>query len=399
MCRLGALAAALLATLASTRGALAQDPLRTAPLPAATTATADPAARAAREIERLRSSDPREREAAGRALAGIGREALPAIRAALDAAGVEAQRLRAIEIELDPRSRPREGERWYELKLREAALRLDRGDQLGAWKLLDAILVVEPDCPIRDRIQALKLRSRELYLRANVVAARLVPKKVLLAPGEPLELGLEVKNVSGHPLELAFAGGESDLAGALDVELFEATPSGDRARRRELRPLRFAVSRRLGVNDAWQTTYTLPPLERAPRERFRRITISGSLRPSALSSGEESFYGAVLPLFPVDVVVVAEDFRPIAADPPAALAAALGGVRGAGEIAQRAALEERLFFAALIGATTARDPTIDALALALGDGDPAAPAALRALATISDNPVDRAAVLAWLRRR
>src|SRR5438045_757159 len=75
--------------------------------PAATTATADAALRAAREVPRLRSADPREREAAARALAAIGRPALPAIRAELDATGALSQRLRALEIELDPRAKPR----------------------------------------------------------------------------------------------------------------------------------------------------------------------------------------------------------------------------------------------------------------------------------------------------
>lgn len=366
--------------------------------PAATTATADPGARAAREIPRLRSADPREREAAARALAAIGRDALPTIRAELEATGALSHRLRALEIELDPRAKPRPEERWYEAKLREAALRIDRGDHLGAWKILDAILVLEPDCPVRDRIHDLRRRSRELYLRANIVAARIVPKKVLVAPGEPIELTLEVKNVSGHPLDIAFSAADNDLAAALDVELFRATERGDRVRLREMRTLHFEGAKRLGPNDAWTTAVTLPPLDKAPREVFRRLTISGSLRPNALARGEESFFGAILPVFPVDVVVVDPAFRSIAADPAAALRETLAALR-APNASEQVALEERLFFAALIGATTARDPTVDALALALGDGDPAADAAIRALAVLADLPAEKAALIEWLRRR
>src|SRR5439155_17939095 len=163
------------------------------------------------------------------------------------------------------------------------------------------------------------------------------------------------------PLDLAFS---AEASGAIDVELFSATPRGGRTRLRELRPLRLAATARLGANDAWTTAVAIPPLDKVPRETFRRLTISGSLRPSNLAKGEETFFGAILPVFPVDVVVVDPAFRPIAADPPRALRDALAALRTTSDAGARDDLEERLFFASLIGATTARDPTIDALALA-----------------------------------
>lgn len=384
----------------------AEDASPAAPAPPTGTARPapeqSPADRARREIARLRSPDAAEREAAARALVEIGAPALEPILVELGAATELAGRLRALAIEIDPTARPEplvSGERWYEAKLREASLRMRRGDHLAAWKLLDAILVVEPDCPIRDRIQAMKLRARELYVRASVLAGRIVPKKVLVAPGEKIELAIEAKNVSEQPLELSFDAERGEVFGAVEVEIYRATRHGDTMRSREKRNVQAAAAARLAPGETWRTPLVLPPLERAHREIFRRVTISGALRPAVLRRGDDQ-YNAPIPLFPVDVVVVDPEFHALAADPVASVRKALADVRGARDGRAHEAAAERLFFAAMIGGSTARDATIDAVAGAIErEDDLALEPALAALSGLADRRLDRLAALEWLRRR
>jgi hypothetical protein len=350
-------------------------------------------------IARLRSTDPKEREAGVRAILDLGAEALPIVRRELEASNTQANLLRAIAIELDPQSAPRKDERWYETKFREAARRIERGDPLGAWKILDAILTIEPDCPIRDRIQALRVRARALGVRAAILDARLVPKRVLLAPGEPIEISVEAKNVSGQPLDFAFEAREGEVYGAVEIDVFSAAPGGARTRRREIRQVCGRAAARLEPGESWRTRLDIEALEPAPPNVFRRVRVSGSIRPAFLARGEERVNSAV-PLFPVDVIVVDRAHQALAADPLGAAREALRALREAPEGRAAQAAAERLFLAALIAATTAREAAIDLLAPAVMDGeDTAGEAATDALAALAEREPDRRALKEWLRRR
>ena len=363
--------------------------------------TAEGAEEARRAVERLASAQARERDEAARALRRLGEAARPVLETELKRLEDITQRLRAVLSEIAPSSAPRAArEAWYEAKFREAAAHIERGDPLVAWKLLDAILVLEPDCAIRDRIEALRVRARERLVRATVIEGLLVPKKVLLAPGEPLELAIMLRNVAGEPLEFAEEGPSRKTLGVLEVETFSATLQGERARRRELREVRVSLPARLAIRESCSTPLVLPALERLPHRVFRRVTVSGSIRPAGLFRGDERFSGA-LPLFPVELVVIDPSLHALAADPLGALRAAIAAARAAADPHAAAEADERIFFAALLAPASDRPYVFELLRSALEhEADAAAPAAIAALATLTDRPLgDRQGWLEWLRAR
>jgi hypothetical protein len=386
-------------------------------------APAVPTATASAEAERLapllRSDDAAAREDAAEKLLALGEAALPALEAELGRAGAALERIRALIAVIRPglapasggraaaRDRPRApdpppGERWYEAKFREAARRVELGDHLGAVKLLDAILVLEPDCPIRERIQQLRVRAKELQVRATLVEARLVPKRVLLAPGDPVELSLELKNVSAESLDLAGgAEGEGEIFGALEVETVDATPRGERSRVSEPQRLAASIPARLSASETWRTPLTLRPGRPLPPGVFRRLRISGSIRSRTLVRADEHV-DRFLPLFAVDVFVVDPARHALAAEPRRCVAAEVERLREAKEPAEAAAAAERLFFASMLAPAEDREAVIAALGATLErEGDAAAPAAMMTLAVLLDGPLDpdRAAWRERLRRR
>jgi hypothetical protein len=379
--------------------------------PAAPTGTAA----AERLLPLLRSDDPAVREKAAAALAKIGAPALGPLEAELAHEDARAARVRALIVAIQPSAEPaRPGERWYETSFREAARRVERGDHLGAVKLLDALLVIDPELPIRDRILALRIRAKELEVRASVIEARLVPKRVLLAPGEPIEVEIQVKNVSTAPLELALPDApKGDIFGAIEVETLEATPGGERTRRRELQKIDKAIQGRLAPGEIWRTTLTIHddraaaldaetgrPLPARP-ELYRRITLSGSIRSQVLIRRDEKF-DRFLPLFPIEIHVVDRAWHALAADARGAIAESIETLRRTHDEAEARRASERLFFAALLAPASAREQAIDALGATLAnDRDPAAPAAMGALSVLADQPfdLDRLAWIAWLKRR
>ena len=376
------------------------------PAPSGPTATAE----AERLVGLLHAADAGERDKAAAGLLRLGRAALGPLEAEAAREEARAARARALIATIDPAADARRGERWYEDRFREAARRLERGDPLGAVKLLDALLVVDPDLPIRDRITALRLRAKELELRSSVIEARLVPKRVLVAPGEAVEVAIEVKNISSSPLELALPDAPAgDIFGALEVETLEATADGGRTRRRELQKIDKPIVAHLQPGEVWRTVLRVnderalgpdgKPATPAPGV-YRRITISGSIRSQVLVRRDEKF-DRFLPLFPVEVHVVDRALHALAADPRRALDEAIEGLRKTTDEAEARALGERLFFAALLVPATGRERAIEALGATLAsDLDNAAPAALGALAVLADRPLgDRQAWREWIRRR
>lgn len=367
--------------------------------PANPTATAE----AERLIPLLRSDDPAARDAAAAAIVKIGAPALEPLEAELVRVEAPLLRIRALLAAIRPGAAPPGGaERWYEAKFREAARRVERGDHLAAVKLCDAILIVEPDCPIRDRIQALKIRAKELHLRISVIEARLIPKRVLVAPGEPIEVALEVKNVSNEPLELAPPDvPEGDVFGALELETFEANANGERMRSHEIQKIQTTVAARLGPGETWKTLLSLGPARPIGTGVLRRVTISGSIRSKVLVKKDERF-DRFLPLFPVEVFVADRTRHALAAEPRRALQEAIVALRATHDEKDAHAQAERIFFAALLAPQAAREATIQDLGATLdAPDDPAAPAAIAALAALADRPLeyDRALWRAWLKRR
>src|SRR5690606_20042525 len=115
------------------------------------------------------------------------------------------------------------GEPWYQAKLREAAARMGADDPLAAIHILEAILVLEPDCPAREQIRALTIQAKELLVRLSVIEARVVAERVLLGASEPIRLVLELENVSDEVVRIEHGAAESEATplGALELELYE----------------------------------------------------------------------------------------------------------------------------------------------------------------------------------
>ncbi len=309
----------------------------------------------------------------------------------------------------EPRRDP--GEPWYEAKHRDAAARLQRGDALGALKIIEAILVLEPDCPIRDRLVALKVRAEERVFRTSVLHTRLVPKARVFAPGEELLLSVVVENRADGTVELAVDPDVSEIFGALEVEVVDVAPDGEQARLRETRRIRGAPDVRIEPGERWELEIALPPPAPGARvDVFRRITVSGRLRPFTVVAGERSFE-RFLPLLPVEVYVLDGPHARLAADPLLALRRtlrdlALGDLAGPADLAAARALERRLFAAALLLAAPAdRERAVALLLVALaadGTGRGAlGHAVMPALAAATGEPFhrDRARWLAWGERR
>jgi len=394
-----------------------------APAPAAATETAQ--VRVARLVADLHSQDPGVRERASVELGLLGPEAVPALEEELLRGEAGQARLRALLAELKPGARgadPRPGarqsgmglkdrapppaaeprERWWEEKFKDAVRRIERGDHLAAVRILDAILTLEPDCPIRDRVRQLRIRAKELQIRVTMLEARVVAKRVLLTPGEAVELQLELKNVSGEPLVLAPPDAtQGELFGALEIETYDATALGERTRARETQRITSAIPARLEPSETWRAPLSLKP-QRPPRPGiFRRVRISGSIRSQTLEKREER-HDRFLPLFPVELFFVEEARHGFAAEPLRTLAEALQALREAKDGRAAAAEAERLFFAAMIAPEEERERVIALLAGALErEGDPAAHAAMTTLSVLTDRPLDmdREAWRLWLNSR
>ncbi len=318
---------------------------------------------------------------------------------------------------------------WLEAKVAEAEARLGRGDALGAIKLAEALLIVEPDMPKphRERLVVLKVRAEEEVVRTSVIRAHLSAAKLLVAPDEPVELTLFVTNIADEPVTLGIDPDVSEIFGALDVEVEAIAADGSRGLRRETRRLwdvRRAVT--LAPQESWETRVTVPPAvepgQALPgildRPVFRRMTVSGRLRPYFLEKGGEPSYGRFLPILAVEVYPIDAAYHGIAADPLRTVRDALAELAARDlDPRERRALEDRLFLGALLAppgpaedevvrllekALPAPDtPVTGSRAAAGASGPPALPimVALAGIAREPLEPADPARWRAWARRR
>jgi hypothetical protein len=202
--------------------------------------------------------------------------------------------------------------------------------QDGRWQeVIDrctALLDLEPDLPWKDDVKALRVRARERAQAADVLEAALIPESAVVVLGDPIRLRLRLTARAEDPLEwwLHEPGAEASAHAVCDVqvrehglgrveafETFRVTIAGLPAE--AVLPRGNAIEARLEI-----PTHDYAPLRPTPRA-YRCIA---TVRPQRLVAGARAWHRQVL-VPSADVVVLPRGCAAIAADPVAAMRAAV----------------------------------------------------------------------------
>jgi hypothetical protein len=285
-------------------------------------------------VARLEASQGSERKLVLDKLVALGERAHDELARASEAATFQGDVLREALLRLDEqRSGPPDSKRaviapWVEAKYRLALDRFLAGDDLGAQNLVDAILMIEPECPQRPRLERLRRQIRDHFIAETVIAASIVPEEKFLVPGTPLRAKIRLWNRTREDLLIKSAPGAPLGQIVLDYE--ELEPDGTRSMRRTTRNVRAPENGiRLAAHERVEVPVELPT-EHATKERnvVGRYRLAGKLRPFTLLAGEEPIPW-FLPLPLIEVVVLDPDLREAGDHPRDAFLTAVKAAKGA----------------------------------------------------------------------
>ncbi|MGE0709479.1 MAG: hypothetical protein AB7T09_15990 [Planctomycetota bacterium] len=289
---------------------------------------------------------------------------------------------------------------WLDAKLQLALERYAAADFLGALRLADALIDLEPGWARAADVQALRRRCQDRLVESSLVVARLGVSSPVLSRDGPLELTLRFKNVSDQPIVLHQ---EADAAvGVLDLDYEELQPDGARTRVRTQHGVRLGAERlRLEPGQERAVPLRLPaPHRRLPRGVVGRYELGGRIRPTRMDVGDSSA-STFLPLAKVRVLVLASEDVALAKDPAAALRDAV--TRGnRGTLAERRPPAREAFVAGVLLAERDREAAFAALIEALSVSSPPLSEALcAALSRANGDPFGytREEWLAWWTQR
>ena len=286
---------------------------------------------------------------------------------------------------------------WIAAKIAEAERRIAAENHLGAIHVLEALAVLEPTGAWRRRLQTLKIKAEELYVRKHVLAARLVVGKTIMGPDDPLNLELELSSQATDKLELSSQKTATNWAGFLEFDVYRADPDGDIHHTRSRHNIRVPVPPKLNPKQTWRTSLPLKDISHPPRA-VTRIRIRGTLIPDGLRLGDDT-YSRFVPLFSVTVTAAPHSRHALAVAPAKEVEASILWLRSTKNVQEHAQATTRLFYASLFVCEPERDHAIGLLLGTLKDkADPAGPAAITALRGLLERP-DLTTRDAWLNWR
>lgn len=207
---------------------------------------------------------------------------------------------------------------WVKAHYRRAFdLYLD-GDLLGAIRIVDALLVLEPESQMHPDLHRLRQSARERLVREHAVAVDVrLPSDGIPEDG-PATVVIELRNTSEEVVEIRHGSDpDADLFGVLNVDYEELAPNGSRRRHHRTHPVPSQGTVRLDPRETMSITLEIGEAHRRrDAEVFVRYRVSGRLRPHTLLRGDESL-PYFLPIFPRSLPLPSPRYAP--ADQHAAL--------------------------------------------------------------------------------
>lgn len=362
---------------------LGAGPVRTPPPPARPRVEAD----AAELLERLRRAPPGdERGQVVAELARRGEEAHPALEEALAQEELLIDTLRDLLRRAPPTPEPAGRARqlpWIDEVYGLALDRFHAGDHYGALRLIDAALVLAPDAARAPELHRLRRQASEEALRASVLAADLVLGAEVLVPNASLSARIELHNRSELPIVLR---GDASF-GVVTIDYEELLADATRTRIRTQRAVALPGGElELAPGERRTLPVSLPsPHRELGPGAVGRYRLGGRLRPGTMLVGDTS-YQSFIPLLPRLVLAVLPADRPLADDPAARLAEAIGAA-SQGPLSERREPARRAFVAAVLLAQRDREAALVAVASALHAAEgPLSEALCAALGRITGEP-------------
>jgi hypothetical protein len=326
------------------------------------------AARTNQLLEQLRQADSVERARLVESLLARGEEVRPEVEGALAEERVLVDVLEELLGRLGPTpAKPQPGRvetpPWVQEKYRLALDRYLAGDIYASIQTVDAILALEPDTVLRQKLLRLRKACRQRLLRESVLTANLTVASGAIHPGTPLQARIRLKNLSEETVTLRLGPGQP--LGAVNVDYEELSPDGARTRTRSQRAVRFPSGELvLRPGQVKAISLELPsPHRRLPPDLVGRYYLSGRLRAQTMLIGDAP-YPVFVPLFPQEVVAVHRADWGLTVDPPASFSEAVVQA-SEGSLEERMEPARRAFVASVLMARDDREATLATLIAAL----------------------------------
>ena len=166
-------------------------------------------------------------------------------------------------------------------KFQEAKDLFKRKQYYPAFRLADAILVIDPDVPFRAELRRLRRRAKARYLGSSVLTATFEFDATASFPCQSLAGTLVLENVSRKPVQV----GEKRRAGILGRAVFHVTdvyPDGSEVSSSGTRVLRLEKGLELGPGESRRIPLEIDFPRPAGMPVLQLVEVTGSVRPPKL---------------------------------------------------------------------------------------------------------------------
>jgi hypothetical protein len=181
-------------------------------------------------------------------------------------------------------------EKFLKIKLDEARQAVESRNFDYALQVIDAILLLAPQTPLKRKLQELRLSANEKKLQQEVVRVYLHCAKRIHSTGDKIEIRLRIKNISNGELKFPLGSEEARNFGTLTKTTHDYKLSGSTHMRQTQLTIKQNSSITLKKDQVWEKTFEIDTSRLTDKEpAMHRYVLRARLRPLEIISGKEVF--------------------------------------------------------------------------------------------------------------
>lgn len=220
-------------------------------------------------------------------------------------------------------------EKFFTLKVEEARQALKKHNYQLALKLIDAILVVNPQTRHKKVLQEMKIIASQGLLQQEVVRVYLYSPKKVYALGEKIEIKLRVRNISSGEVTFPHALAVPRNLGGVRKFAYTYELSGSSRMRATRTVIKQGSPITLKKNQVWEKSFEIDTsVVEAVEPVMRRYVLAAMLRPAEIIAGEEEKFTRPLTTGKIEIWAMPKKYAPYSKNAFANLKEALSFIRG-----------------------------------------------------------------------
>lgn len=181
-------------------------------------------------------------------------------------------------------------EKFIFLKAGEARQAVENRNFDYAVRLIDSILLLAPETPLKNELKELRIKAAQEKLQRDVARAYLYCAKKVYKAGEKIEVKLRIRNLTSEKITLPLTDEQSRNFGVLVKEIHDYKLLGSTRMRRSQLVMKQDSPIVLEENQLWEKTFEIDTSRVGGAQPvFRRYVLQAVMRPVEIVTGSERF--------------------------------------------------------------------------------------------------------------